>query len=262
MKKTLIALAVAVSAVASGSAMAWSQNGNGGSFDMGGVLTPVGKITPWEVKVGDAVTSLDAQIQKGQRLVNVSVEKAIPVLGVRTQSKAVFKGQDGISPQIDFGNAVDISSMKSGEALLTIDVKNGSGDEKIGTLSAPLFVGAEYSYTGPHNGKYVMFATKAGDGFFGGLPKDKSGAHSNPYGRISAISNDFVANYNDQSTEWSTEGGGFSSWNFTDSTYNYSAYYGSGIEKGKHIQITLDKVARGDAPIQWKASLPIIVTYM
>ena len=67
MKKTLIALAVAASAVVSGSAMAagWEQNGTGGSVDLGGTLTPVEKATPWEVKVGDAVTGLDGQIQKG-----------------------------------------------------------------------------------------------------------------------------------------------------------------------------------------------------
>ncbi|EOK2317588.1 hypothetical protein ACXAQL_004570 [Escherichia coli] len=68
MKKTFIALVVAASAAVSVSAMAagWEQNGSGGSVDMSGTLTPVEKVTPWEVKVGDAVTGLDAQIQKDQ----------------------------------------------------------------------------------------------------------------------------------------------------------------------------------------------------
>ena len=61
MKKTLIALAVAASAAVSGSAMAWTANGTGGSVDMGGTLIPEGKVTPWEVKVGDAVKGLDAE---------------------------------------------------------------------------------------------------------------------------------------------------------------------------------------------------------
>ncbi|ENK8257946.1 hypothetical protein AB4C84_004676, partial [Escherichia coli] len=47
MKKTLIALAVAASAAVSGSAMAWTANGTGGSVDLGGTLTPVTKATPW-----------------------------------------------------------------------------------------------------------------------------------------------------------------------------------------------------------------------
>ncbi|HEI3186174.1 TPA: hypothetical protein SI321_005057, partial [Escherichia coli] len=55
MKKTLIALAVAASAAVSGSAMAWTANGTGGSVELGGTLNPVEKVTPWEVKVGDDV---------------------------------------------------------------------------------------------------------------------------------------------------------------------------------------------------------------
>ncbi|EGJ4498914.1 hypothetical protein INB87_004741, partial [Escherichia coli] len=69
MKKTLIALAVAASAAVSGSAMAWTANGTGNSVELGGTLTPVEKVSPWEVKTGDAVTGLDAPIQKGQKIV-------------------------------------------------------------------------------------------------------------------------------------------------------------------------------------------------
>lgn len=262
MKKTLIALAIAASAAVSGSAMAWTSNGSGGTVDMGGTLTPVTKVTPWEVQVGSAVTGMDADIQKGQTTVSIVTEKAIPVLGIRTQTAETFQGQDGISPQINFGSAINIDTIKNGEAELTIDVKNGSGEEKIGTLSAPLLVGAEYSYTGPNNGKYVMVASTSGDGFFGGLPKDKSGSLSNPYSRIQEINAEYVANYNNQGVSWSPENDGFGAWNFTNSAYNYSAYYGSGIEKGKKIKITLNQAASGDTSIQWKASLPVTVTYM
>lgn len=74
MKKTLIALTVAVSAVASGSAMAsdWVPDGSGDPVELGGgTLAPAAKVIPWEVEVGDAVTGLDAPIQKGQQ--NVSI---------------------------------------------------------------------------------------------------------------------------------------------------------------------------------------------
>ena len=262
MKKTLIALAVAASAAVSGSAMAWTPNGTGGSVDLGGTLTPVEKVTPWEVKTGAAVTGLDAQIQKGQKVVDVAVNKAIPVLGIRTQTSGTFPGQDGISPQIDFGNAIDVATIKNSEAVLTIDVNDGNGGGKIGTLSTPLLVGAEYSYARPDDkGKYVMVASKSGDGFFGGLPKDKSGSLSNPYSRIAAISGEFVAKYNDQGAPWSSKNDGYGAWNFTDSSYQYSAFYGSGIEKGKNITITLNQAASGNTPIQWKASLPVTVSY-
>ncbi|HCN8216144.1 TPA: hypothetical protein N6448_004795, partial [Escherichia coli] len=73
MKKTLIALAVAASAVVSGSAMAWTANGDGGSVDLGGTLTPTDVMTPWEVKVGAAVNDLNAAIRKGDTKVDIPV---------------------------------------------------------------------------------------------------------------------------------------------------------------------------------------------
>ena len=264
MKKTLIALAVAASAVVSCSAMAsgWEQNGNGTSVEIGGTLTPVAKVTPWEVKTGDAVTGLDALVQNGQKTVTINVNQAIPVLGIRTQTNETFPGQNGISPQINFGNAIDVATIENSEAVLTIDVKNGNSGAKIGTLSTSLLVGAEYSFTGPSNGKYVMVASKSGDGFFGGLPKDKSGSLSNPYNRLAAISGEFVEKYNNQDVQWASSNGGFGAWNFTDSSYQYSAFYGSGIEEGKNITITLDQAVTGNTQIQWKASLPVTVSYM
>ncbi len=261
MKKTLIALAVSASAVVSCSAMAWTENGTGGSVELSGTLTPVEKVTPWETEIGAAVDNLDANVQKGQRIVVVSVDKAIPVLGIRTHTKKTFPGQHGISPQIDFHDAIDINTITDSEAKLILDVKGCNGD-KIGTLSTSLLVGAEYSYTGPYNEKAVMVASRSGDGFFGGLPKDKSGSLSNPHSRVAAISSSFDEKYNDQGTGWAAKGGGFEADDFTDSAYQFSAFYGSGIEQGKTITITLDKAASGDAPIQWKASLPVTVTYI
>ncbi|EES4634805.1 TPA: hypothetical protein ACGTEY_004660, partial [Shigella sonnei] len=131
MKKTLIALAVAASAAVSGSAMAWTANGTGGSVDMGGILSPAHKVTPWEVKVGDAVKGLDAKIEKGQKTVEISLKSAIPLLGIRTQTSEVFHGQEGITPQISYGSAIDVHSFKEGMAPLTLEVKDSKG-AKIG----------------------------------------------------------------------------------------------------------------------------------
>lgn len=92
MRRSLVALAVAAASVISGSAMAWTANGTGGSVDLSGTLIPQGLVTPWEVKTGTAVTGLDADIEKGQRIVDVAVDNAIPVLGIRTVSQAPFQG--------------------------------------------------------------------------------------------------------------------------------------------------------------------------
>ncbi|WP_105283460.1 hypothetical protein, partial [Escherichia sp. MOD1-EC6098] len=254
--KTLIALAVAASAAVSGSAMAWTPNGTGGSVDLGGTLTPVEKVTPWEVKTGAAVTGLDAQIQKGQKVVDVAVNKAIPVLGIRTQTTQAFQGQPGISPQIDYGNAVNVDAFENGRAPVTLEVKDDT-NAKIGTLTTSLGASALVSVKGPWSGFNHSYSDTAGQGFFGGLPKNKA---QTPDENIAFnVMPEVADHYIDQGVGYSEVG---TTTSFTNTEATYSGYYGAGIEQGKTIKITLDQAASGDAPIQWKASLPVTVTYM
>ncbi|HAV9130851.1 TPA: hypothetical protein JLE90_004929 [Escherichia coli] len=256
MKKTLIALAVAASAAVSGSAMAWTANGTGGSVDLGGTLTPTDVITPWEVKIGAAATGLDGVIKKGQKVVNIAVNKPIPVLGIRTVNAKAFQGQAGIAPQIDYQGAIDINKFANNVATLTIDVQSSDNSEKIGSLSAPLLALGEYSVNGPRaHHRYNLIAGNEGQGFFGGLPKGESGSTSG--NDISDIDPEFKAKYDMQGREWK----GYGANNFGDTEHTYSAYYGSGIKSGQTIKLTLDQNASGDAPIQWKASLPVTVSY-
>ncbi|EFU6057685.1 hypothetical protein HT425_005039 [Escherichia coli] len=260
MKKTLIALAVAASAAVSGSAMAWTANGTGNSVDLGGTLTPVEKVTPWEVKTGDAVTGLDAPIQKGQKIVTIDVNQAIPVLGIRTQTTDAFRGTDGISPQLDYDGAVDVDGFSAGVTTLTLDVTDAGG-AKIGNMTVPFSAAAARSYS-TDNVTAVsnrnLYATTSGDAFFGGLGKSSSAIASDAKAFVSAIDAAVVAKY--QSWDISDVTGALTD-NFTGDVF-YGAFYGSGIEKGKNITITLDQAVTGDTQIQWKASLPITVTYM
>ena len=260
MKKTLIALAVAASAVVSGSAMAagWEQNGSGNSVDLGGTLTPVTKATPWEVKTGDAVTGLNAQIQKGQKEVSIAVNKAIPVLGIRVADavKKTFEGgKSGIIPQIDYHGAINTSQFNGGVVPVNLVVKDAQ-DQTIGKMVVDMIAYGESSWGNPGAGHKQVFASQSGSAFFGGLGKSKSAAYSDGlYERIVALDSEYAANYISQgdSTEIGDEV-------FQDSK-QFSAFYGSGIEQGKTIKITLDQAASSDAPIQWKASLPVTVTY-
>ena len=260
MKKTLIALAVAASAAVSGSAMAWTANGTGGSVDLGGTLTPADVVTPWEVKTGDAVTGLDAQIKKGQKIVDVAVNKAIPVLGIRTQATGSFKGQLGISPQIDYKGAVAINDFASGVTTLTLEVKDVN-DAKIGSMSVPFSAAGARSYSLDDikaSSSRNLYATQEGQAFFGGIGNSSSAIASDAKALVTAIDADIVAKYN----SWDlTDVTGALTDDFTGNVF-YSGFYGSGIESGKSIKITLDQAVSGDAPIQWKASLPVTVTYM
>ena len=260
MKKTLIALAVAASAVVSCSAMAsgWEQDSNG-SVEFGGTLTPVAKGTPWEVKTGDAVTNLDAQVQKGQTSVTVSVNEAIPVLGIRNADVNGFTGREGIKPQISYNNAVDINGFSNGVTTVTLSVQDVSGSA-IGTMTAPFSAAAAVSSCSSGTGGYMtLYADQNTDSFYGGLGK-KSGAMLSYQGIIDlmgALSSDFLAKWQ-QHGEDVGAGREF----FDDSNATYFGVYGAGIEKDKAITITLNNAVANDDQIQWKASLPVTVTYM
>lgn len=264
MKKTLIALTVAASAAVSGSAMAWTANGTGGTVDFGGTLSPTDKNTPWEVKTGNAVTGLDSAVTKGQSAVDITLNKAIPLLGIRVadaQTK-VFKGYTQISPQIDYHGAIDPSTFKDDSVVMTLDISDEQGN-KMGKMAVDMLAVAESSWIGADGaaGKKSLFAAKAGDGFFGGLPTSSSNVNTSVDSPsrdiINIIDPEFTANYDEQN------GGAFAPnvEDFTDGEATYSAFYGSGIVAGKNIHITLDSPVQGDAPVTWKASLPITVSY-
>ncbi|MEC9928957.1 hypothetical protein RCM32_09085 [Escherichia marmotae] len=260
MKKTLIALAVAASAAVSGSAMAWTANGTGGSVDLGGTLTPVDVITPWEVKTGDAVTGLNAQIQKGQKVIDIAVDKAIPVLGIRTVKAEAFVGGPGLSPQISYGGAVKVAEFTKGQAPLTLEVKDVN-DAKIGTADTYILAAALGSYANNNDAvsnSKSLYASVSGKAFFGGIGKNAQAVADFPISATSGIFAEASQNFTHQGVTELSEAGE-SSFDITNATY--SAFYASGIEQGKTIKITLDQAATGDAPIQWKASLPVTVSY-
>ncbi|WP_407905282.1 hypothetical protein [Escherichia coli] len=260
MKKTLLALAVVTYSMVSGSVMAgdWTTSGTGGSVDFGGSLTPVAKVTPWEVQVGSAVNGLNADITKGQSAVDISVNQAIPVLGIRTTAEKIFNGQSGISPQIDFKGAVDIDGFSNGKTTLTLDVKNDK-DQKIGEMTTRSFVaGAESSWkTSGGSGKKYLSAGSAGQAFFGGLAKNTSQI-GNGWDLVQSIDPEYQANYDAQGAKNLSAAG---SETFSNTASTFSGYYGAGIQAGSVIHITLDTPAAGDAPIAWKASLPVTVSY-
>ena len=257
MKKTLIALAVAASAAVSGSAMAWTSNGNGSSVSLGGTLKPVDVVTPWEVKVGasaSAANDLNADIRKGDKTVNVLVKNAIPVLGIRTVEAKSFQGQPGIAPQISYGNAINVDAFEASVAPLTLEVKDVN-DAKIGSLTTDMFAQARTSMMGSWEGKFWNYASRSGQAFFGGLPKSEDKVST--VDRVNELMREAGANYVNQSAPEA----GVNYTTFRDTAATHSSYYFSVVESGKSIKITLDKAVSGDASIKWKASLPVTVSY-
>lgn len=257
MKKTLVALALAVTTV-SGSAMAWTANGTGSSLELGGTLTPKAVVTPWEVLVGMAVNNLNADIKSGTKVVDIPVTNSITVLGIRTQTNQAFNGMPGISPKIDFNGAIETTKFVGGYTPLTLDVNDNTG-AKIGTLTAKLGAAAMGSVKGTDIAdRYARLTVQAGSAFEGGLPApDGAFLVRDGHAFLNTVNPAFLANIDTQGMDISTTG--FYS-SFDTPTATFSAAYGSGIKAGEKINLTLDAPAANDA-IVWKASLPVTVSY-
>lgn len=252
MKKTLIALTVAVSSAISGSAMAnaWDNGGSGGSVNLGGSLTPVDADSVWEVKVGTGSNNLDAEIASGQQNVDITLSSDLLVLGVRSVAGG-FTGGVGLSPQLDYGGALDTSSFQDGKADLTLDVTDTDGNH-IGSLSTKLV--ASGIATIQDNKRTTLIATQEGHAFWGGIPGNASlvtDATALAARVDSTVTETFLG---ESYTQVSA-----STRDFTNSSIHFSAYYLSALLTDNPVTIELDNAL--DSAVNWKAQLPVIVSY-
>ncbi|EGJ4497483.1 hypothetical protein INB87_003287, partial [Escherichia coli] len=182
-----------------------------------------------------------------------------PVLGIRNADAAGFFGGKGIKPQISYNNAVNIDGFNNGVTTVALSVQDASGSA-IGTMTAPFSAAAVSSWSGSHgSGSKALYAAQDTDSFYGGLGKNSDAVRvGGVLELITALSSDFVAKWTQQGDWLSAAGSEF----FDNSEANFFAAYGAGIEQGKAITITLNDAVANDAQIQWKASLPVTVTYM
>ena len=262
MKKTLIALAVAASAAVSGSAMAWTASGTGGSVDLGGTLTPDSNVqSPWEVKVGVGADNLNGRITKGDTKAEVIVSKNVPVLNIRNINPAGFPGGTGKNNIVNINfKGLDLNGFSNNKSKITVDINDGQ-NRKIGRAEIPFYgmavLGAAYSSQSQAGENKTMYTNDSNSAFYGGLPKSYS-LLSGPDTMSLLASFDSEATTNlSFSKKWTSTA---VNEKFSDSGMKYWAAYGSGIKAGDVIKISLDQPAASDA-IAWKASLPVTVSY-
>ncbi|EBD0851648.1 hypothetical protein FHN97_20560 [Salmonella enterica] len=259
MKKTLIALALAATAV-SGSAMAWTPNGLGGTMEFGGTLTPKDVVNPWEVRVGPNMDALNGSLKPNEKVVNITLSKSVPLLGIRVaDASKEFAGAPGIAPQIDYKNAVNLDGFAAGETTLTLKVvKASDATVELGTLSAKLSAAGVVT-TQPQNVKGSLRASVAGEGFFGGLPKTESAAPATEnaaWSLLNAISASYTAKYTGGASLTDIS---VATSKFANPLTRYSAAYGAGLKPGSTVTINLTSPATAD--MAWKANFPITVSY-
>lgn len=259
--KTIV---IALAAVVSSSAMAWTPNSTGGTVEFSGTLTPVNLITPWAVKTG-TLANLSVDVKKGLTSAVIKAPAGALVLGIRAvDASGIITSDGGNLPQIDFGGKLDLANAVAGKAPLVVDVMDATGANKIGSLQTQVLMNAGMSVDLPGYTPVTqsLFAGTAGTAaFFGGLPTsaDKASVGAAGRAKITAIDPEVTAYFkvtatdNAQAAEHDLANG---------VTWNMNAYYGAGIEQNDDITLTLDTPVAGDTPIQWKASLPVSVSYM
>ncbi|MBS9185213.1 hypothetical protein KER34_24615, partial [Escherichia coli] len=256
----------AASAAVSGTSMAavgeWTPGGEGGSFEMGGTLVVTGASTsPWEVKVANAVSGLTGELKAGETEATIGVlSKHASVLSIRTIAEQAFNGANGITPQIDYGKAVDLDSFDAGLTKLTLNVYNDAS-QKIGVMKADFFAGAIYSMNDRgYKGAYSLMASEAGQAFYGGVAKSKGGSlgYNSLVNKMMEIDQAAVEHFDLQNAPVSEI---VDTGSFKTPFATYSGAYTSAIPYGEaSIKITLDK-PMGNENVDWHASLPITVTY-
>lgn len=259
MKKTLIALAVAASAVVSGSAMAaWVDTGTGGVFNIGGVLTPKDRVTPWEANVYPGLTSVNANIEKGKAKVEIPLSKNVPVVSIRNREPAGFRGGEANAAmvRISFGNAVDIDGFSAGVTQIRLKVVDSANSRELGTLTAPFFAGGLLSLD---DNWRSLVASSENALFWGGLGKSLSGIASaaDVKSTLTELAPDMLGTWKDSGRPAVISSNG----TFELPEGIYRAVYGAGFKKDARIAITLNAPLTGGTAVNWKAEFPITISY-
>ncbi|EME8540199.1 hypothetical protein V0N16_004471, partial [Salmonella enterica] len=251
----LIALAVAASAVVSGSAMAaWTANGGGGTVEFSGSLTPVTKATPWETSIGAAVTDLNAQIQKNDTKAEINVQKTLPILAIRSTEQ--FAGRAGITPIINYGwlNKDWHNSAVTGNAAVWNEAGKRMGSAVISVTAQALSASSRLDGSEPDQ---KLLGANKGQGYFGGLPTSTDD--------ISDVRNIIREGWPNIEEKYVVPKGAvwIKPWSetFSNPEWKFSSYYGSVIAKNSKIKMTFDAPVSGDAPFKWSIRLPATVTY-
>ncbi|EHY5119903.1 fimbrial protein [Escherichia coli] len=275
MKKTLIALAVAVSA-ASGAAHAWTTGDFNGSFDINGTITSEQYNDKWEWMTGDGLSfeNTTKQMSDGNTKLTITQEKAAPILLGRTKEAFVAPSVGvGAIPLISFsdyeGKTVElISGDEENKGFFNLPMKDTEG-QKLGNVKVNVTAAGVLSRNDADYVRIISLASKSNSDIYnGGLVSSVT-----PYGqKASSIMSKF-GNSNHTAllqqiiaAQPEASGKGQMNWTASQTTNMVNdegnvmaSSYALGIDQGQMIEATFD------APVvkatQWAAPLNVAVTY-
>lgn len=263
MKKTLIALAVAASAVSGMAHAAYESSFTGGDISLSGTIsTPVQG--GYEGQVG-SLPGLDATIEAGQTSATIPVTENVGLLALRTvQGGFTSDSSDKIANITFNGKTLNNLGTFSSGSIVTMELtaQDSSGAE-IGNIVFPMQVAAvsvvvdndDQTVTGTS-----LFADADSQTFWGGLPTAQSKALGNYSDAITTISNMF-SDIADDFPAVTVQETVAQPKTFTAENKTFNAAYAAGINSGANITLNLNDVTTAGTEVSWTASMPVVITY-
>ncbi|MEB6546105.1 fimbrial protein [Escherichia coli] len=282
MKKTLIALAVAASAV-SGMAHAWTNGDFNDSVDIGGSITADDYRQKWSWAVGSDINGFSnalTDLTEGGTKLTITVNGDKPILLGKTNEafSTPVAGGVGAIPLISLSDATGkvqllkgTSDAKNGVGTFDLEIKNRDTDKKIGTLHATMTGMAVVGIAGAGNtGKLsALYAYGKTRIFSGGLATESGSemkdantavAFTEKMGSLSSadiLSQIKQVKQNVKSLTPQTSSDSENMY-YTDGNV-VSAAYALGFENGQTLEATFDEAIT--ASTQWTAPLNISIAY-
>nr|AAR24463.2 putative colonization factor [Escherichia coli] len=281
MKKTLIALAVAASAV-SGMAHAWTNGDFNGSVDIGGSITADDYRQKWSWAVGSDINGFSnalTDLTDGGTKLTITVSGNKPILlGKTTEAFAApVDAGVGAKPQITFtdyeGQKVALQyehNNKDGLGYFVLPMKNTDGT-KIGSLKANVAYAGAASVGKDGQGYIGSLSERDWSIFKGGLGAygsasvldggDAAAERTALFGSLSQArdaSTDSSPKMQEFPVLTARTGSIGENMKYTDGTV-VSTAYAMGIANGQTIEATFDQAVT--ASTQWSAPLNVAVTY-
>ncbi|HEI2720262.1 TPA: fimbrial protein [Escherichia coli] len=291
MKKTLIALAVAASAV-SGMAHAWTNGDFNGSVDIGGSITADDYRQKWSWAVGSDINGFSnalTDLTEGRTKLTITVNGDKPILlGKTNEAFSTPTGGLGGIPLIsitDYENKpvtvlAAAGNYNSPDVFFDLAMKNDAG-VKIGTVRvnaqaagvAVRAYGANATEKPNQAESYSLgYNARGASAYKGGLPEnigaggslDAADAASSIITKFGSLSTDELFQQTKAVYPVLTDyvhgtGAKYLDLVSEDSSRVYASSYALGIANGQTIEATFDQAVA--ASTQWSAPLNVAVTY-
>lgn len=287
MKKTLIALAVAASAV-SGMAHAWTRGDFNGTVDIGGKITANDYRQKWEWSVGSSIDGFNnslSELTNGGKTLTIAVQGNKPILLGKTIEAfaAPVIGGVGAIPKITFtdfqGNVIQVNGIEHSDAglgFLPIPMKDAAGNA-IGTAKVNITF-AGFAGVGGDNpaasetGLRSLYARpNVAEIFTGGMPSVSAERAEIEDGTIAANTTALFGSLSAADALAQVQAvkpnvtslaphdkSGTENMKYTDGNV-VSAAYALGIADGQTIEATFDNALT--ASTEWHAPLNVAITY-